>query len=154
MKVPVFIRKASIQDAKIIFNLVMELAIYEKSPLEVHTTELDFHKGLDEGLFYAILAEDEHQQVLGMALYQNYFSTWNGKALYLEDLIVREPYRRYGIGTLLFEAFLEESRLVGAKIVKWQVLDWNELAKGFYRKYNTKFYPGWENGVIYLHQKI
>ena len=73
--------------------------------------------------------------------------------MYLEDFIVKEKYRRFGVGSLLFEGFLNEAQNQGAKKVKWQVLDWNESAKSFYSKYNAKFIPGWENGVIEFYEE-
>ncbi|MDQ3141110.1 MAG: GNAT family N-acetyltransferase [Bacteroidota bacterium] len=144
------IRKAHPEDASAILNLVMELAIYEKAPEAVHTQEQDYRDGLQNGLFEAFVAESKDNGIIGMALYFPHFSTWNGKTLYLEDFVVSEKFRKSGIGKLLFEAYLEEAKRQGAKMVKWQVLDWNEPAKKFYKKYATVFFPGWENGVILL----
>lgn len=142
------LRKAGPEDAPAILELVRELAIFEKAPEAVKTTESDYREGLNTGLFDVILTEHDQYGVVGMVLFFPYFSTWGGKTLYLEDFIVREPYRRLGIGRLLFEAFLDEARSQNAKKVKWQVLDWNEPAKAFYRKYQAELISGWENGTI------
>jgi len=135
-------------DSAAILDMVKELAIFEKAEEEVKTKISDYQEGMTSNLFQVILAVHPEDGVLGMALFFPYFSTWGGKTMYLEDFIVKEKYRRFGIGTLLFEEFLHEAQNQGAKKVKWQVLDWNKSAKAFYKKYKTKFIPGWENGVI------
>lgn len=68
--------------------------------------------------------------------------------MYLEDFIVKESFRGLGLGRLLFDAYIEESKIQGARKLKWQVLDWNESAKKFYKSYSAKFIAGWENGTI------
>jgi GNAT superfamily N-acetyltransferase len=141
-------RKAGIEDSAAILELVRQLAIFEKAADAVKTGPGDYSDGISSGLFQVILAEHQEEGIIGMALFFPYFSTWGGKTMYLEDFIVNEKFRRNGIGTLLFDAFLEESRKQGARKVKWQVLDWNESAKAFYRKYKAEFIPGWENGII------
>jgi GNAT superfamily N-acetyltransferase len=85
-----------------------------------------------------------------MALYYMAYSTWRGKMLYLDDLVVSEAYRRHGIGQLLFDAVLEEGLRRGCRLVKWQVLDWNEPALRFYRKNNAEIETEWWNGKIVL----
>jgi GNAT superfamily N-acetyltransferase len=142
------LRFAGQKDSEDILRLVKELAEFEKAATEVKTTLSDYTQGLESGLFQVILAIHGEEGILGMALFFPYFSTWGGKTMYLEDFIVKEKYRRFGIGSLLFEAFLKEAQNQNAKKVKWQVLDWNETAKAFYRKYNSRFIAGWENGVI------
>jgi GNAT superfamily N-acetyltransferase len=142
------IRKALNSDSAGILGLVKELAVYEMAANQVNTTVEDYKKGLDTGLFDCFVAELADGKIAGIALFFPYFSTWNGKTLYLEDFIVLEEYRRLGLGKALFEAYLEEAKRLQVNICKWQVLDWNELAKSFYRKYDTQFYTGWENGVI------
>lgn len=140
------------EDSVELLNLVRELAIYEKAENEVYTREGDFREGLETGLFRVLLAR-EREKVIGMALFYPIFSTWNGRTMYLEDFIVKNDFRGRGIGKLLFDKWLEICQLEGFKMLKWQVLDWNEPAKNFYKKYNSKFYPGWENGVIYLYDR-
>jgi GNAT superfamily N-acetyltransferase len=86
--------------------------------------------------------------IVGLALYYIRFSTWKGQSLYLEDLIVTEEMRGKGIGKLLFEVMIEECKIKGFKRMCWQVLDWNEPAINFYKKYNAAFDGEWMNGVI------
>lgn len=142
------LRIANPSDSSDILNLVKELAVFEKAEQEVKTKIVDYEEGMESNLFQVILAEHSLDGVVGMALFFPYFSTWGGKTMYLEDFIVKESWRRFGIGSLLFERFLEESKKQGAKKVKWQVLDWNESAKAFYKKYQAHFIAGWENGII------
>ncbi len=144
----VTLRMAKAQDSVAILDLVKQLAIFEKAEEAVKTEPRDYMDGLNSGLFQVILAETLEEGIVGMALFFPYFSTWGGKTMYLEDFIVNEKFRRSGIGSLLFEAFLSEAKKQGARKVKWQVLDWNESAKSFYKKYQASFIPGWENGII------
>ena len=78
----------------------------------------------------------------------------NGFTIYLEDLYVKEDHRGKEIGKMLFEEVLNHAKAHDAKMVKWQVLDWNESAKNFYHKFGSIFIKGWENGVIYLNEKV
>lgn len=146
----VVLRQAVPDDAPNLLELVKELAVYEKAPEEVRTSPEEYRNGLQSGLFQAIVVELPETGIVGMALFFPYFSTWGGKTLYLEDFIVREPFRRFGYGKLLFDAFLNSAKEQSARKVKWQVLDWNEPAKSFYKKYGAKMISGWENGVIQL----
>jgi GNAT superfamily N-acetyltransferase len=91
--------------------------------------------------------EDE---VIGFALYYIRFSTWKGQRMYLEDLLVTAKHRDKGIGKLLFEALIEEAKKKNLNAICWQVLDWNEPAINFYKKYNTSFDDEWLNGCLVL----
>ncbi len=142
------VRNAVTEDAAAILELVKDLAEYEKASQEVKTTVSEYQSGLESQLFRVILAEHPDHGILGMCLFFPYFSTWGGKTMYLEDFVVKEAFRGYGIGKLLFEAFIAYSKHQGARKLKWQVLDWNEPAKNFYRKYSSRFIAGWENGII------
>lgn len=145
--ISVSIRKATIEDMKDIHDLVMELAVYEKSPEAVDTDPEEYKRDFEDGLFNCLIAEDNNK-ILGIALYYMSYSTWKGKMMYLEDLVIREEYRRLGIGGMLFGAFLSESKADGCRLVKWQVLDWNELALNFYSRYGAVIEKDWWNGKI------
>jgi ribosomal protein S18 acetylase RimI-like enzyme len=85
-----------------------------------------------------------------MALYYMTYSTWKGRMLYLEDFVVSAGFRRYGVGQRLFDAYLRRAKALECRLVKWQVLDWNEPAINFYRKNNAIIETEWWNGKIFL----
>ena len=126
------------EDCARMMELIHELALYEKAPEEVtvtfdHFVESGF--GL-EPIWYAYVAEADGS-VEGFALYYIRYSTWKGQRLYLEDLIVTENMRGKGLGKLLFEELLSVCRQKKYKGMVWQVLDWNEPAINFYKKYDA-----------------
>lgn len=143
----IIIRPAAEADLPAIHALVYELAVYEKEPEAVETTPAEYLQDFRKGLFEAIVAEVDGQ-VVGMTLYYMAYSTWRGKMLYLDDFVINEAFRRHGIGQMLFDAFVEEGRRRGCRLVKWQVLDWNEPALHFYRKNNAIIETNWWNGKI------
>lgn len=143
----IIIRPATEADLPAIHALVYELAVYEKEPEAVETTPAEYLEDFRNGLFEATVAEVDGQ-VVGMTLYYMAYSTWRGKMLYLDDFVINEAYRRHGIGQMLFDAFVEEGRRRGCRLVKWQVLDWNEPALHFYRKNNAIIETNWWNGKV------
>jgi len=145
------IRKATGKDLEDIYNLVKELAVYEKEPEAVTATLDDYQNDFEEGVFEAHIAEVEGK-IVGTTIYYMTYSTWKGKMLYLEDFVVNQSYRKLGLGQLLFDAFLAEARLKGARLVKWQVLDWNEPALSFYRKNEAIIEKNWWNGKIFIEE--
>jgi len=86
--------------------------------------------------------------LIAFALYYIRYSTWKGQTMYLEDIIVTESMRGKGIGKMLIEKLIEEAKVKGFKRITWQVLDWNEPAINFYKKFNAKFDPEWVNVTI------
>jgi GNAT superfamily N-acetyltransferase len=145
------IRKASKNDLPEVLNLVKELAIYENAPEEVTIKLKDLEKdGFgDNPLFWIILAENS-KGIIGMSFYFIRYSTWKGKCLYLEDLVVKEEYRGKKIGEALFEATIKTAKQIKAKQMNWQVLDWNEPAINFYKKFDAELDEEWINGKIRL----
>ena len=141
------LRKASKEDLQAVLDLVKELALYEKAPQEVTVTLEEYEKDFENKVFDIILAEQENE-IVGIAFYYMAYSTWKGKMLYLEDFVVKEELRGHGIGKLLFKAFLQEAEKLNASLAKWQVLDWNEPAINFYKKYNSTIEKEWYNGKI------
>ncbi len=143
------IRSAEAKDVGNIMLLVKELAIFELAPDEVINTE---EQMLNDGfgpnpLFKCVLAESEGH-IIGFALYYYRYSTWKGKCLYLEDLYILEPYRKNGVGQLLFDEIIERAKNENCRRINWQVLDWNEPAIKFYEKNKAGFDKGWWNGFI------
>ncbi|WP_420317756.1 GNAT family N-acetyltransferase [Ekhidna sp.] len=140
------IREGKKADLPQILDLIKELAIYEKALDQVANTvgrmEVD---GFGENPIFGFLVAEENGQIIGTSIYYYRYSTWKGKRLYLEDLVVTESKRGTGGGKLLFEATLEIARESNCTGVMWQVLDWNEPAINFYKKYNTRFEDDWIN---------
>ncbi len=149
IKPKISIRKGRIADMEAVHKLVIELAVYENAGDAVSTTVKDYENAFAEGIFEVLVAEQE-EKVIGIMLYYMTYSTWKGKMIYLEDFVVKEEYRRFGVGQMLFDAFIAESRKKEAALVKWQVLDWNESALGFYRKNKAIIEKEWWNCKIFL----
>jgi GNAT superfamily N-acetyltransferase len=151
MKKNITIRLATEADMPAIHNLVYELAVYEKAP-EAHTaTTADYLRDFKAGVFEAHVAIDSTtEKVVGMIFYYMAYSTWKGKMLYLEDFVVTETYRQFGVGQMLFDTFLEVARQKGCILTKWQVLDWNEPAVKFYEKNKAIIETEWWNAKIFI----
>lgn len=143
------VRPATEADIPAIHALMYELAIYENSPESVETDPAEYLEDFRKGTFESHVAEMDGQ-VVGMTLFFMAYSSWRGKMLYLDDFVVTESCRRYGVGQLLFDDFLEEGRRRGCRLVKWQVLDWNEPALNFYRKNKAEIETGWWNVKMFL----
>lgn len=143
------IRKASKKDLPEVLTLVKELALYENAPEEVTISLKDLEEdgfGVNP-LYWIILAENDNG-IMGMSFYYIRYSTWKGKTLYLEDLVVKEEYRGNKIGEALFEATIAAAKAMDAKLMTWQVLDWNEPALNFYKKFDAEMDPEWINGKL------
>jgi len=143
------IRKGIEADLEQVLGLVKELAIYEKAPNEVEVTIEEMHNwsfGKDK-VFEFFVAEHEHK-IIGIALYYYKYSTWKGKCLFLEDIIVTEAYRRYGLGSKLFNQVALVAKQQQVRRMEWQVLDWNEPAINFYKKYSAHLDGEWINGKL------
>ena len=130
-------------------ELVRGLAEYEKAPGEVTVSPEHFEEsGFGPNpVWWAFVAQEEGR-IVGFALWYIRYSTWKGRRLWLEDIYVEPEERGRGIGAQLFERVLQEGREKGFHGMVWQVLDWNEPALNFYRKYGAKFDPEWVNGSI------
>jgi GNAT superfamily N-acetyltransferase len=145
------IRRAESKDCARLLELIKELALYEKAPDEVTVTLDHFiESGFGEKpVWWAFVAEETKTngstQIHGFALYYIRYSTWKGQRMYLEDILVTEEMRGQKIGKLLFDQLIEECNQKGFKGMVWQVLEWNEPAIRFYKKYNADFDPEWIN---------
>ena len=141
------IRKAVKEDCSRMMELIHELAVYEKEP-EAVTVSFDHfvESGFGENpVWFAFVAESEGN-VEGFALCYIRYSTWKGQRLYLEDFLVSDKMRGKGIGKLLFDTLIEECKAKKYSGMVWQVLDWNEPAINFYKKYPAVVIDkGWLN---------
>ncbi len=143
------IRRAVREDCPRLLELVKELAVYERAPDEVTVTPEHFaESGFGEKpVWWAFVAEAEGR-VQGFALYYIRYSTWKGQAMYLEDILVTESMRGNQIGKLLFDRLIEEAKEKKFNRIIWQVLEWNEPAINFYKKFDAAFDPEWVNCSI------
>jgi len=145
------IRRAVKKDCTRLLELVKELAVYEKAPDEVTVSLAHFEESGfgNNPVWWAFVVETE-DGIQGFALYYIRYSTWKGQAMYLEDIIVTETARGKGIGKILFDRLIVEAKEKGFNRIIWQVLEWNEPAINFYKKYNAEFDSEWLNGSIYV----
>ncbi len=147
------IRKATLADIPAIHELVRELAIYEQAEDAFTATLEDYSRDFEAGLFEVLLADIADAGVIGMAFYYMTYSTWKGRMLWLEDFVVKEAHRRSGAGQLLFDAYVAEARQRGCRLVKWQVLDWNQPALNFYHRQQAIIETNWWSGKIFLNDQ-
>jgi len=142
----ILIRRAAKEDCPRILELIRELALFEKAPEEVTVTPEHFEKsGFGENpVWWAFVAETEGK-VHAFALYYIRYSTWKGQRMYLEDILVTEKMRGKGIGQLLFDELVKESKEKQLNGIVWQVLEWNKPAIKFYKKLNASFDAEWVN---------
>lgn len=136
-------------------ELVKELAEYERAPLEVtNTVEEMLADGFGEKPIYGLFVAERESVIVGIAIHYVRYSTWKGKMLFLEDIVVKESLRGQGIGKLLFEKCVELAIEKNYPGMIWQVLDWNEPAIQFYKKYNASLDPEWLNGKLTREQML
>ncbi len=147
----IVIREAIEADCPSMMELVRELAVYERAPEAVTVSMEHFiASGFgDKPVWWAIVAEADGV-VVGFALYYIRYSTWKGQRMYLEDILVTDAWRGKGIGGLLMDRLIIIAKEKGFSDMLWQVLDWNEPAIRFYKKYNAHFDPEWVNVSIEL----
>jgi GNAT superfamily N-acetyltransferase len=146
MENKVTIRKGVIDDLPAILELIKELATYEKAPNEVSVTLAEMqHHGFGPNAIFEFFVAIEEEKTIGLALYYYKYSTWKGRCLFLEDIIVTESKRGLGVGKLLFNEVGKVAHQQGVRRMEWQVLDWNEPAINFYKKMPVYLDAEWIN---------
>ena len=145
------IRKGIKKDIPEVLELVKELAEFENSIEKVsNTIEKMENDGFGDEPIYDLFIAEKKNKIIGIAITYFRFSTWKGKVLYLEDLIINKKYRRRGIGYKIIKkvlSFAKEKKCIGMSL---QVLEWNEIGINFYKKLNMEFDNEWINCYLKL----
>lgn len=140
------LRKGTKEDMPAVHALIRELAEFEKAPEEVMTSPASMvEDGFGDRPAFETLVAELDGVIVGAAVFFVKYSTWKGRGIYLDDIVVTAAHRRKGIGTLLFEELIRVAKEQHAKQLHWQVLDWNTPAIAFYKKYKTSFDAEWIN---------
>ena len=149
------IRKATKKDMQSVLELIQELAIFEKEPDAVVVTVDDLVRdGFSENPLFQCFVAEEENNITGMALFYYRYSTWKGKTIHLEDLIVKESKRGTGAGFALYKEIIKQGKAENVRRIEWNVLDWNTAAIDFYEKSGAKILEDWrvvhmdETGII------
>ncbi len=143
------IRKGQKADLPSVLALIKELAEFEKATNEVTVTleELE-DDGFGQHPYYWFIVAEYKGEIIGLSFYFIRYSTWKGRFLFLEDFVVKEDFRSQGVGSQLFEQTIRIARRLEVKGMVWQVLDWNEDAISFYKKYEASINTEWLNGKL------
>lgn len=144
--IDVIIRKGTEADIAAALALVKELAAYEKAPEEVEVSLEEMQNwGFGKDKLFEFFVAEQEGILIGIALYYYKYSTWKGKCLFLEDIIITERCRGYGLGSMLFNEVVLVAKEQKVRRMEWQVLDWNKPAIGFYKKFQADFDEKWMN---------
>lgn len=139
------IRNAKKEDSGSILKLIQYLADFENEPNAIEVTLADLEQdGFGDNPLFKVFVAEIDNDIVGMALYYYRYSTWKGKTIHLEDLIVREDMRKKGVGSLLYKAIMKQADKENIRRVEWVVLDWNTPARDFYLNSGAKILDGWE----------
>ncbi|MFB9107214.1 GNAT family N-acetyltransferase [Flavobacterium gyeonganense] len=155
------IRKGKPEDMKSVLALIQELAIFEKEPDAVLITEEDLVRdGFGENPLFHVFVAEVDKEIVGIALYYYRYSTWKGKTIHLEDLIVKEKMRGTGLGSALYSEIMKQGKKDNVRRIEWNVLNWNTPAVNFYENSGAKVIEEWrvvqmdETGINSYLEKI
>jgi len=138
------IRKGKPEDMKSVLALIQELAIFEKEPDAVLITEEDLIRdGFGENPLFHVFVADVDKEIVGIALYYYRYSTWKGKTIHLEDLIIKEKMRGTGLGSALYSEIIKQGKKENVRRIEWNVLNWNTPAVNFYENSGAKVIEEW-----------
>ena len=147
------IRNGEKNDLPRVLELIKELAHYENAPHEVtNTVERMEADGFGANPIFGLFVAENAREIVGISLYYWRYSTWKGKRLYLEDIVVTESERGKGTGKLLFEHTMKHALDENCTGMMWQVLEWNEPAINFYKKYGANMDDKWTNCSLEANQ--
>lgn len=150
---PITIRAGKKEDLKRVLELIKELAEYERAADQVANTVEALEKdGFGPQPIYGFFVAEDEKRIVGLSLFYWRYSTWKGKRLWLEDIIVTQSERGRGVGKLLFDRTLQHTLDENCSGMMWQVLDWNEPAINFYKKYGSKIGNDWYNCTLEAEQ--
>jgi GNAT superfamily N-acetyltransferase len=140
------IRKGEKADCPKLLELINELAVYEKAAVEVEISVAELEAdGFGENAIYDLFVAEYQEEIIGIALFYEKYSTWKGRSIYLEDLIVTQEHRGNGAGKALFNAVAQEAKKRNSGRMEWQVLDWNQSDIEFYEKAGAELDGEWIN---------
>ncbi len=138
------IRPATVEDVKLLRNLIRELAEFENELDQVQITETDLARdGFGPQPKFRVLLAYWEQEPAGYALFFDFYSTWRGPQIFLEDLFVRAAFRGRKIGKSLLAAVARIAEREGCHGMRWEVLDWNRSAVDFYKSLGAEFLDDW-----------
>ena len=138
------IRKGNPEDMKSVLELIRELAIFEKEPDAVLISEEDLVRdGFGENPLFQVFVAEADTEIVGIALYYYRYSTWKGRTIHLEDLIVKEKMRGTGLGSALYSEIIKQGKKDKVRRIEWNVLDWNTPAVNFYKNSGAKVLEDW-----------
>lgn len=145
----IIIRPGKKSDLQRLRELIVELAVFEKEPDAVtNTVQMMEKDGFGENPIFGFLIAEVKDEIVGASIYYYRYSTWKGRMIYLEDLIVTEKMRGKGIGKKLFDTTIQTGKNSDCVGMMWQVLDWNESAINFYKKYKAHLDDSWINCTL------
>ncbi len=139
------IRKANPEDMEAVLSLIKELADFEKESNAVVVTVEDLVRdGFSSTPLFHVFVAEVASEIVGIALYYYRYSTWKGKTIHLEDLVVKENRRGSGVGFALYSEIIKQGKKDKVRRIEWNVLDWNTPAINFYRNSGAKILDDWK----------
>jgi len=138
------VKESTPKDMPQVLGLIKELAIFEKDPDAVEiTVEILEEGGFNSNPMFTCFVAEVGSEIVGMALVYFRFSTWKGKSLHLEDLIVKDKMRGSGIGKELYTKVIQYAYINKVKRIEWAVLNWNNRAIKFYERSGATVLKDW-----------
>ncbi len=148
----IILRQGKKSDMASVLLLIKELATFEKETNAVEVTESDLMEdGFGKAPSFKVFVAEEAGDIIGMALFYERYSTWKGRSIHLEDLIVKQEHRAKGVGKALYTKVLSYAHEQKLRRVSWEVLDWNKVAIDFYTSTGAKIMEGWQ--VVHMNEK-